>query len=169
MHKLDSTVARRALVSGILIVLAGMTIQQALGPDVLLRDALRGDPDRHLNAVMEQLAPIDVWAREISQGNSIAMCFRAVTPPTDNHRMAAAKFYQRGTYALYPLRIYVMPADDQILVNAEELVESRFNPNRQWCAQHGVQRVVTFYLSGADDVMIQTTELPPSRPGGIAP
>src|SRR5438067_335243 len=107
LRQLSSAGFRQVLVLLILTVSAAATIRQALAPDLPLRDALRGDRDGHLNSARAQLSPIDAWSQDVSRGDSIAMRFYAVSSPTENHRMAAAKFYQRATYVLYSSRVYV--------------------------------------------------------------
>jgi hypothetical protein len=169
MFEHNLAAARTPLTLAILILTCAVTIQQAFAPSQLLRDAIGGDPQRHLSAAEEQTAHFDAWIRDVSQGKPIAMRFHAATQPTASHRLTAANFYLRGAYTLYPSRIYVTASDDQVVADAGDLVERQFNPDPRWCAQRGIKRIVTIVFSGAEDVWVESIDLPPPPPAEIKP
>jgi len=55
--------------------------------------------------------------------------------------------YYRGSYALYPRRLYVAPAG-QIIKDGRDIVRAGFNPSPQWLQAHNVGSVVTVGIDG---------------------
>lgn len=51
--------------------------------------------------------------------------------------------YFRTSYALYPRRMYVAPADT-VINNGRDIMRAAFNPDRQWLQEHDVRFVLTF-------------------------
>jgi hypothetical protein len=52
-------------------------------------------------------------------------------------------FYFHTSYALYPRRIFVAPAD-RVIVNGLDIMRTEFNPDRRWLVEHQVRYVATF-------------------------
>jgi len=62
--------------------------------------------------------------------------------------------YYRTSYTFYPQRVYVAPAD-KIINNGADIMQSEFNPDRQWLLQHDVR----FVLNHGNDNPSETMQL----------
>jgi hypothetical protein len=74
-------------------------------------------------------------------------------------------FYHWTSYALYPRRLYVAPADT-IINDGRDIMRAAFNPDRQWLQEHDVRFVLTYGNDQAGGKTPQLQMLPP--PAGQA-
>jgi len=68
--------------------------------------------------------------------------------------------YYRTSYALYPRRMYVAPAD-QVINNGRDIMQVEFNPSLQWLQEHDVRSVFTFGNDNAGGETLRLEIRPP--------
>ena len=68
--------------------------------------------------------------------------------------------YYRTSYALYPRRMYVAPAD-QVINNGRDMMRIEFSPSQQWLHEHDVRSVFTFGNDNAGGETLRLEIRPP--------
>jgi hypothetical protein len=72
-------------------------------------------------------------------------------------------YYFHTTYALYPRRLYVAPAD-KIIISGLDIMDARFHPDPNWLREHQVRYRATFGGSAAGGT-VSPWETPPPDDG----
>jgi hypothetical protein len=68
-------------------------------------------------------------------------------------------YYFHTTYALYPRRIFVAPAD-RIVIKGLHIMNTEFNPDRRWLEEHDVRYVATFSGSQTSEHLTPESMMP---------
>ena len=83
----------------------------------------------------------DRIADETRDGN-LLLQFTGYARPTRSFENTLNFFYYRLSYALYPRRVYVAPANN-VINNSRDIIRDGFNPDRQWLREHDVRFALT--------------------------
>jgi hypothetical protein len=68
-------------------------------------------------------------------------------------------FYFHTTYALYPHRIFVAPAD-RVINKGLDIMRTEFNPDRHWLEEHHVRYVATYSGSQTSEKLTPENMIP---------
>jgi hypothetical protein len=111
-------------------------------------------------AAMTQYEQLDRMADRTGNGNVLLkLAGYAKTNPVVENSLSFV--YYRTSYALYPRRLYVAPAD-QVINNGRDIMRSEFSPSQQWLQEHDVRSVFTFGNDNAGGEALRL-EILPSR------
>jgi hypothetical protein len=85
---------------------------------------------------------LDRMADRSGSGNMLLKLagYAKTNPAVEN---SLSFIYYRTSYALYPRRIYVAPAD-QVINSGLDIMRIEFSPSQQWLQAHDVRSVFTF-------------------------
>ena len=93
-------------------------------------------------ATMMQHEELDRIARQVADGNVLLkLAGYARTNPIVEDSLSF--IYYRTSYALYPRRMYVAPADT-VINNGRDIMQIGFNPGPQWLQAHEVRSMLIF-------------------------
>ena len=113
-----------------------------------------------------QYEQLDRMAGQTGNGNVLLKLagYAKTNPVVENY---LSFVYYRTSYALYPRRMYVAPAD-QVINNGRDIMRIEFNPSQQWLQEQDVRSVFTFGNDNAGGEMLRLEILPPrDDPAGM--
>lgn len=84
---------------------------------------------------------IDNVLEGAAQSQNIAMCFLNPDPSNPQQVTIAQQFSVRGSYALYPRRVYMMD-DDRTLKSGRDVLEAKFQPDMSWLINHKARGIL---------------------------
>jgi hypothetical protein len=94
------------------------------------------------HALIAPYERLDRMAGQTDNGNVLLkLAGSAKTNPAVKNSLEF--IYYRTSYAFYPRRVYVAPAD-KIINNGTDIMQAEFNPDRQWLLKHNVRFVLTY-------------------------
>jgi hypothetical protein len=96
---------------------------------------------------------LDRELSKYSTTEALGLRFVGFDPKNPSHRIASQEVYFRGTYFMWPRRLYTAK-DDYVINSATELIASRAYPEGQWFLDRGVTKVVTFVLMENGQVQV---------------
>ncbi|MGA3143207.1 MAG: hypothetical protein ABSF10_09220 [Verrucomicrobiota bacterium] len=106
-----------------------------------------------------QYEQLDRIADQTGNGNVLLkLAGYAKTNPVVENSLSFVYF--RTSYALYPRRLYVAPAD-QVINNGRDMMRIEFSPSQQWLHEHDVRSVFTFGNDNAGGETLRLEILPP--------
>jgi len=110
-------------------------------------------------AAMMQYEQSDRIADRTGNGNMLLkLAGDAKTNPVVENPLSF--IYYRISYALYPRRMYVAPAD-KVINNGWDIMRIEFNPSQQWLQEHDVRFVLTLDSDNAGKATLRLEILPP--------
>ncbi len=110
-------------------------------------------------AALMQYAQLDRIADQTASGNVLLkLAGYAKTNPVVENSLSFV--YYRTSYALYPRRLYVAPAD-KVINNGLDIMRIEFSPSQQWLQEHDVRSVLTFGNDNAGGETLRLEILPP--------
>jgi hypothetical protein len=115
-------------------------------------------PSPTSRAIMVQYQQLDRIGDRIGDGN-VLLKLAGYAKKNPVVETSLSFIYFRASYALYPRRIYIAPAD-KVINNGWDIMRIKFNPSRQWLQEHDVRSVFTYGNIGG--VKLRLEPLPPS-------
>jgi hypothetical protein len=110
-------------------------------------------------AAMMQDEQLDRIADRTGDGNvMLKLAGYAKTNPVVENSLSY--IYYRTSYALYPRRLYIAPAE-QVINNGWDIMQIAFSPSQQWLQEHDVRSVLTFGNDNAGRETLWLETLPP--------
>ena len=110
-------------------------------------------------AAIMQYEQLDRMADSAGSGNVLLkLAGYAKTNPVIENSLSF--IYYRTSYALYPRRMYIAPAD-KVINNGLDIMRIEFSPSQQWLHEHDVRSVFTFGNDNAGGETLRLEILPP--------
>jgi hypothetical protein len=112
----------------------------------------------------EPTAFCDRMAEQASvEGGNVWLRFAGHTATNEMDKYVTSLLYFRGSYKLYPRRVYVAPAD-RVINHGWEILQAEFHPSLQWLQERNVRCVLTL---GKDALgrELPAAEIIPARGG----
>jgi hypothetical protein len=135
-------------------VLVAIAAGIGTAPDLCFCNTIHGQP----HGIM-QYEQLDRIADQTGNGNVLLkLAGYAKTNPVVENSLSFVYF--RTSYALYPRRLYVAPAD-QVINNGRDMMRIEFSPSQQWLHEHDVRSVFTFGNDNAGGETLRLEILPP--------
>ena len=105
-----------------------------------------------------QYEQLDRIADQTASGNVLLKLagYAKTNPVVEN---SLSFIYYRTSYALYPRRLYVAPAD-KVINNGLDIMRIELSPSQQWLQEHDVRSVLTFGNNNAGGEMLRLETLP---------
>jgi hypothetical protein len=106
-----------------------------------------------------QYEQLDRIADQTGNGNVLLKLagYAKTNPVVEN---SLSFIYYRTSYALYPRRMYIAPAD-KVINNGLDIMRIEFSPSQQWLQEHDVRSVFTFGNDNAGGKTLRLEILPP--------
>jgi hypothetical protein len=100
-----------------------------------------------------------LFTRSSADGNvlfAIAQCGSA----TPLQLQILSRYYYRGSYAIYPKRVYI--ADQDTALFGEGMLRHTFSPTTEWLSQHAITAIVRMTCEGRANVRFSSANRPPT-------
>ena len=86
----------------------------------------------------------NIYKPETTNGN-VLIKFTGFDSANQNYEDFASKAYFRANYLLFPNRTYVHESTT-IINNGKDIIESHFNPNKEWFIEHNIKHIVDYHF-----------------------